>query len=387
MGGLSVAALLACAYGTLLLLRAVCAWREIRRPSVVPASDAAVAMHEVAVLQPILGGDPRLIDVLGGTLDALPDACFHWLVDDGDTHAQSVVAALQATRPSSVIVVHVNPPAPDGVNPKSFKLDRVLASVEAPVCLVLDDDATLSGDALARLVAALDSADIATALPGYVDDGERLPGRLLAQFVNDNAALTYLAPLTWAPPVSINGMCYALRTARLRALGGFAPLLRALADDLAMADQVRSQGGRIAQTIAPVRVRTSIEGPAHYVRQMHRWMLFATLLLRRQPLRLRVLIALLHGLPPLLLWAMCVALAMQPTRAGALGVVCALALRAIVPAWLQRRLGVSAPQRPLLSLLAELLQPLHLLHAICVRTVRWRSRRYRVHADGGFHVV
>jgi ceramide glucosyltransferase len=109
--------------------------------------------------------------------------------------------------------------------------------------------------------------------------------------------------------------------------------------------------------------------------------------LRRQPLRLRVLIALLHGLPPLLLWAMGVALAMQPTRAGALWVVCALALRAIVPAWLQRRLGVSAPQRPLLSLLAELLQPLHLLHAICVRTVRWRSRRYRVHADGGFHVV
>lgn len=387
MGGLSFAALLACAYGALLALRAACAWREIRRQAMSPSPAAACAMHEVAVLQPILGGDPRLIDVLGGTLDALPDACFHWLVDDGDTHAQDVVAALQATRPSSVIVVHVNPPAPDGVNPKSFKLDRVLASVEAPVCLVLDDDATLSGDALARLVAALDSADIATALPGYVDDGERLPGRLLAQFVNDNAALTYLAPLTWAPPVSINGMCYALRTARLRALGGFAPLLRALADDLAMADQVRAHGGRIAQTIAPVRVRTSIDGAAHYLRQMHRWMLFATLLLRRQPMRMRVLIALLHGLPPLLLWAMGVALAVQPTMMGALCVIGVFVLRAAVPAWLQRRVGVSAPQRPLLSLLAELLQPLHLLHAICVRTVRWRSRRYRVHADGGFHVV
>lgn len=387
MGGLSVAAVLACAYGALLLLRAVCAWRVIRVQAATRSADAAFAMHEVAVLQPILGGDPKLIDVLGGTLDALPDARFHWLIDDGDTQAQSVIAALQATHPHAAIVVHVNPSAPDGVNPKSFKLDRALAAVEAPVCLVLDDDATVTADALARLVAALDSADIATALPGYVDTGERLPGRLLAQFVNDNAALTYLAPLAWSPPVSINGMCYALRTARLRALGGFAPLLRALADDLAMADQVRTQGGRIAQTIAPVRVRTSIEGPTHYVRQMHRWMLFATLLLRRQPLRLRVLIALLHGLPPLLLWAMGVALAMQPTRAGALGVVCALALRAIVPAWLQRRLGVSAPQRPLLSLLAELLQPLHLLHAICVRTVRWRSRRYRVHADGGFHVV
>lgn len=387
MGGLSVAAVFACAYGALLALRAISAWREIRRQSAVPASDAAVAMHEVAVLQPILGGDPRLIDVLGATLDALPDARFHWLVDDGDTHARDVIAALQATHPDAVIAVHANPPAPDGVNPKSFKLDRVLAAVDAPVCLVLDDDATLTADALARLVAALDAADIATALPGYADDGERLPGRLLAQFVNDNAALTYLAPLVWAPPVSINGMCYALRTARLRALGGFTPMLHALADDLAMADQVRAHGGRIAQTIAPVRVRTSIDGPAHYLRQMHRWMLFATLLLRRQPMRMRVLIALLHGLPPLLLWATGVALAAQPTMTGALCVIGVLVLRAAVPAWLQRRLGVSAPQRPLLSLLAELLQPLHLLHASVVRTVRWRSRRYRVHADGGFHVV
>ncbi|MGO3127665.1 MAG: glycosyltransferase [Luteimonas sp.] len=387
MGGLSLAAVFACAYGALLVLRAVCASREIRRQAALRTSDAAFAMHEVAVLQPILGGDPRLIDVLGGTLDALPDVRFHWLIDDGDTHAQSVIASLQATHPHTAIVVHLNPPAPDGVNPKSFKLDRALAAVEAPVCLVLDDDATLSADALARLVAALDSADIATALPGYVDDGERLPGRLLAQFVNDNAALTYLAPLTWAPPVSINGMCYALRTARLRALGGFAPLLHALADDLAMADQVRAQCGRIAQTAAPVRVRTSIDGPAHYLRQMHRWMLFATLLLRRQSTRMRLAITLLHGLPPLLLWAMGVALALQPALAGVLCVIGALMLRAAVPAWLQRRLGVSAPQRPLLSLLSELLQPLHLLHASCVRTVRWRSRRYRVHADGGFHVA
>lgn len=387
MVSLNPAVALACAYIALLLLRAVCAWRELRRQTAARSPDIAFAMHDVAVLQPILGGDPRLADVLGQTLDALPGARFHWLVDDDDAHARAVIESLQAAHPRAAIAVQCNPPASDGVNPKTFKLDRALAAVEAPVCLVLDDDATLSADALARLVAALDIADIATALPGYVDDGERLPGRLLAQFVNDNAALTYLAPLAWAPPVSINGMCYALRTARLRALGGFAPLLHALADDLAMADHVRAHGGRIAQTIAPVRVRTSIEGAGHYLRQMHRWMLFATLLLRRQPLPMRVLITLLHGLPPLLLWAMGIALAMQPTVDGGLWVLGALGLRAAVPGRLQRQLGVASPRRPLLSLLAELLQPLHLLHASCVRTVRWRSRRYRVHADGGFHVA
>jgi len=64
-----------------------------------------------------------------------------------------------------------------------------------------------------------------------------------------------------------------------------------------------------------------------------------------------------------------------------------LMLRAGVPWMLQDGLGMPAPQRPVLSLFAELLQPLHLLHALCVRTVRWRSRRYRVRADGGFHAV
>lgn len=387
MGGVNLAAVFACAYAAVLVLRAVCAWREIHRQAALPAADAAWAMSGVAVLQPILGGDPRLAEVLDETLDALPGARFHWLVDDGDTQARVVIASLRAAHPRARVAVEVNPPAPDGVNPKSFKLDRALAAVEAPVCLVLDDDATLTAGALARLVAALDTAEIATALPAYVDDGEPMAGRLLARFVNDNAALTYLAPLAWAPPVSINGMCYAMRTAHLRALGGFAPLLHALADDLAMADHVRAHGGRIAQAIAPVRVRTSIEGPAHYIRQMHRWMLFATLLLRRQPLRLQLGIIVLHGVPPLLLWATGIALLARPSVVGVLGAGGVLVLRAAVTALLQRRPGGAAPPAPLLSLLSELLQPLHLMHAVCVRTVRWRRRRYRVHADGGFHVA
>ncbi|WP_243713571.1 glycosyltransferase family 2 protein [Luteimonas terrae] len=387
MGGLSVATWCAGAYAVLLAVRALCAWRELRRQQAAPVDHDAVRMRDVAVLQPILGGDPRLPDVLGATLAALPQAQFHWLVDTDDAAGRWAVARLRAAHPQVAIRVHENPPAPDGTNPKTFKLDRALPQVDAPVCLVLDDDATLSADALARLVSALDRADIATALPGYVAAGERLPGRLLAQFVNDNAALTYLAPLALAPPVSINGMCYALRTGRLRALGGFAPLLHALADDLAMADHVRAHGGRIAQTIAPVRVRTSVDDAAHYVRQMHRWMLFATLLLRRQPVSMRLTIGVLHGLPPLLLWAMGVGLVLQPDWGGLTSVAGVLMLRAGVPWMLQDALGAPAPQRPVLSVWSELLQPLHLLHACYVRTIRWRSRRYRVRADGGFRAV
>ncbi|UXI67120.1 hypothetical protein [Tahibacter amnicola] len=39
---------------------------------------------------------------------------------------------------------------------------------------------------------------------------------------------------------------------------------------------------------------------------------------------------------------------------------------------------------PLLSVLAELLQPLHLLHAAVVRRIRWRSRHYRVFDNDRF---
>jgi ceramide glucosyltransferase len=36
------------------------------------------------------------------------------------------------------------------------------------------------------------------------------------------------------------------------------------------------------------------------------------------------------------------------------------------------------------SLLAELAQPLHALHAALRRTIRWRSRRYHVRANDDF---
>lgn len=382
MGTLSAIAALAAAYVALLGARVRLAGRVLRRQR-RDAGKARFAIAEVAVLQPILSGDPRLAGVLEDALRALPDARFHWLVDADDAEARRIVEELRRRHPGARACEHVNPPPPDGANPKTFKLDRALARLQEPVCLVLDDDARLSAPALSVLLAALDSSDLATALPQH-RDAERLPGRLLAQFVNDNAALTYLAPLAFAPPLSINGMCYAMRTARLREIGGFAPLLPALADDLALADRLRRHGGTIAQTAAAVEVQTSIVGLAHYVRQMHRWMLFATLLLRRQPPRWKFAILVLQGLPPALLWALLLAVALRPSGAAFGLLALTLAARAGLLAAARRGACVAARPHPLLSLLSELLQPLHLLHATIVRTVRWRSRRYRVHDDGRF---
>ncbi len=124
MGGLSIATWCAGAYAVLLAVRALGAWRELRRQQAVPVDHDAARMRDVAVLQPILGGDPRLPDVLGATLAALPQAQFHWLVDTDDATGRWAVARLRAAHPQVAIRVHENPPAPDGTNPKTFKLDR-----------------------------------------------------------------------------------------------------------------------------------------------------------------------------------------------------------------------------------------------------------------------
>ena len=341
-------------------------------------------MRDVALLQPILGGDPGLEHVLADNLANLPQAHFIWLLDHDDAVGLAVAQRLVDTHPQHRIRCSLHGAAPDGVNPKVFKLAAALPDVAEPVLVVLDDDARLSSDALATLLQELPQADLVTALPCYRDDGA--PGaRLMAQFVNNNAALTYLSLLPWMAPVSINGMCYAMRTARLREFGGFAPIARQLADDLALARALRAQGARLHQSTACVEVQTHTPSLAHHIRQMHRWFLFATLLLRSEPPALRACIGLLHGVPPVLLAGLIACALMQPTGTAGVIALAVLVCRAAVLMALQRRLTGRARHRPLASLLAEVLQPLHLLHATLVRRIRWRTRRYEVRANDNFH--
>ncbi|RFF51791.1 glycosyltransferase family 21 protein [Xanthomonas campestris] len=373
--------LLALAYLAMLMLRALGAlWIVQRRAAVqVPAGTQA----EVAILQPILGGDAHLQQVLVANLQELPNAQFAWLLDADDAAGNAAAATLVAQHPGVRIARITVPPAPPGINPKAWKLHHALPQVQAPITLILDDDAQLGSAALAHLLHDLAHADLVTALP-YYQDGSTLAGRLLAQFVNNNAALTYLGWLPWAAPLTINGMCYVGRTQQLQAWGGFAPLLDQLTDDLAFAAHVRAQGGRIWQSTAPVAMRTALPDLGSYVRQMHRWMLFALLLLRRQRPAVKLAIGALHGLPPWLLIATLLAACLQPGALSFAAVAGLLTVRAAVLCLLQWRTTGASRHRPLLSLAAECLQPLHLLHAALVRTIRWRTRRYRVLPDGRF---
>jgi ceramide glucosyltransferase len=355
----------------------------------LPPSDGA----GVAIAQPILSGDPRLAEVLADNLRELPAARFLWLVDLDDAEAQRVCNDLATGHPEMKIEISLHAQPPDGKNPKLWKLEQSRAahpahpeSTAEPVFLVLDDDTRMPGPTLAALLSALESHSVATSLPGYLDDG-RWPSRLLAQFVDNNAALTYLPLLPFLPPLTINGMAYALQRKKLDEMGGFSPLLCHLTDDLAVAETVLAAGGTIFQTARPHWVETTVRDGKHYRQLMHRWFLFALLLLRKQPLQIRATIGLLHALPPLLLLGLVVTSAIAPSPAGLAVLIATLALRGLGLAALQRTIYGRTLEAPATSILSELLQPFHLLHAVCWRRIVWRTRRYKVQDDQHFTAI
>jgi len=355
----------------------------------VARQQRAAAPHRgagVDVAQAILSGDPRLAVVLGDTVRALPEARFLWLIDEPDAEARRVCADLAAAHPDVRIEVLMVPPAPDRTNPKLWKLEVAYRASTAPVFLVLDDDTRMSGSTLGALVDALDTHDVATSLPIY-RVGRDWPSQLLAQFVATNAAVTYLSLQPWIAPVTVNGMAYAMRRPSLDGIGGFAPLFRHLTDDLAVATAVRSRGGTIAQVAATHEVETTVRDLSHYRQLMHRWSLFALLLLRTQPAAIQRRVALMLGLPSLLLLLLVFRAAWRPSLAGWAVVALVLLLRAAVLVRLHRAVGTPGRHRALASIVSELWQPFHVVHALLSPVIVWRSRRYRVRANDDFEAA
>lgn len=368
-----------------------------RAPAAVDPTDEAIG--KVVVVQPILSGDPGLEDALRDNLLALDGARFVWLVDTDDAEAQRVVAQIvqsnglsrelghdpaQAVRSNDLSTPRVDvllcPPAPDGTNPKLAKLQPALdEAADDEVLLVLDDDTRLPRASLGALLGGLATHTLATGLPAYLP-GATPWARLVEQFVDNNAAMTYLT----LDPVTINGMTWAMRVADLRALGGFTPILRNLTDDLAVAGAVLRSGGTICQTASPQWITTTVDSPGQYLRLLHRWMLFATLLLRRQPVRTVAAISLLHGTHPTLLWAVVVGAVRERRPRLLLGV---LGGRMLLLRLVQRRVYGRSLHRAGSSLASELVQPLHLGHGAVQRTIRWRTHTYRVVADDDFREV
>lgn len=362
-------------YLLLLGVKFALSWRYAARRE-EPAADGPVT-----VLLPIVSGDPGLEEVLRRNLQLAPAwARFVWLIDADDAEGRRIAERLLAT--TDRVAVELCPPPAAGLNPKLVKLHQVFGAVDTPFVAVLDDDTVLTEQNLEKAVAALNECDLYTGLPCYLP-GANFWSSLVAHFVNNNSILTYfpLHPLVGA--VSLNGMFYAMRTDTLRRYGGFAPVLDRLCDDYAVATLVRRNGGVIRQGVTPVKLRTTVAGAGGYFRLLHRWFVFANILVRDQRPGVALLIVLALGLPSLLLWLGFLVLFAGWWGLPVLGGM--LLVRHVALRLLHRRVfGELTGFSWWRSVVAELLQPVHVLHSVVQPTIRWRTRRIRPTTGGAF---
>lgn len=338
---------------------------------------------ELAVVQPILSGDPQLGAALGASLAACPRARFLWLVDADDAEGRRIAEAVAAGHPQCEVEIVDCPPCPAGASPKAFKLAFAEPRFERAVFAVVDDDTRVSAAGIAALLDGLRIAEVSTGLPTY-EPGPGRWSRLLAEFVNDQAVLTYLPTSAFGSARALNGMTWAMRSSTLARLGGFGSLVGLLADDLAIARLVRDSGGRIDQTEVPQAISTTVADGRRYRAMMHRWMVFASLALDAERPGPRAALVTAYALPSALLGTL-VALALVrpsvPTSAALLG---ALAARSGVIAAVQHRLTGRARHSPARSVAAELAMPVQFAAALVDRRIEWRGSRYVVHANDRF---
>lgn len=358
-----MAALIA-VFALLFLVRAALAWRYANAAEPPPTAPAAVA-----ILQPILSGDPALPATLARNARALPHCRFYWLVDDDDPAGQAAAAA--AATPNVRIL---NGPGPiDGENPKIGKLHRALATVEEPITVALDDDTHMDAAGLARLCAALDGAGLVTGLPVFISK-TTIYERFIGGFVNGNALLTYLPAAALNAQHTINGMIYAVRTAELRALGGFDAIRTELTDDYAMARLYESNGRKIRQTAVCAEVGITITDAAHCGRVLRRWFIFANRYLRHNLSPATILLTALPTMLPLAGWL----------AGGGWPWLACLTAKAIGNRVLLWRIAGhrSGPLNILFEVAADTVSPLIYLSALIrPNRVRWRNRRIAMEGD------
>ncbi len=255
---------------------------------------------DVTIIQPILGGDPRLANCLRESATRNPAAQFLWLVDEDDETGQR---AADEARQMNVRII-LGPGPQDGENPKLAKLIRALPEVSTRHLVVLDDDTILPAASLEVLCAHLElSGGIATGLPVFTSDGTFWE-KLLGGFINGNAYTTYFPVAALGEPQSINGMIYAMDTAQLKRLGGFAAAGHSLTDDYAMARLYREARLPIAQANAEVYVEITVDSAGHFARLMRRWMIFANHFFTRNRGAAPLLLAGLPAFLPLLYWSL-----------------------------------------------------------------------------------
>lgn len=233
------------------------------------------------VVQPILSGDPRLESDLRANLQQTKTVEFYWLIDQSDTEAQRVANKIcQDELFSQRIRIFLIEDVPQGINPKSYKIEQVVEDLTRPYLIVLDDDSVIDFSKMGESTAYLGQEVILTGIP-YNQERSNFWSKLVAAFVNGNSLITYFTMAQVEANHSINGMFYILPVNLVKDQDLFTAIKDYLCDDLAVADFLSSKGVSIVQTRVTCNVRTTIKSATQYLLQMKRWLLFSSIYLKK----------------------------------------------------------------------------------------------------------
>ena len=233
------------------------------------------------VVQPILSGDPRLESDLRANLQQTKTVEFYWLIDQSDTEAQRVANKIcQDELFSQRIRIFLIEDVPQGINPKSYKIEQVVEDLTRPYLIVLDDDSVIDFSKMGESTAYLGQEVILTGIP-YNQERSNFWSKLVAAFVNGNSLITYFTMAEVEANHSINGMFYILPVYLVKDQDLFTAIKDFLCDDLAVADFLSSKGVSIVQTRVTCNVRTTIKSATQYLLQMKRWLLFSSIYLKK----------------------------------------------------------------------------------------------------------
>lgn len=336
-------------------LAALGRWREV--------SDVSGETPPVTVLVPAHGASPRLAECLGSVCDQdYPDFHVVFGLHDRDDGARPVIERVMGQRPGRDLRL-VADSRRLGANPKNCTLANLMPWVRHGVIAVIDSDVPAPPHLLRALVAELSRPGVGAATCPYRGAPEPgWPARLGALAINDWFIPSVLVDAGRRELDLTYGAATAVRVEALEAVGGFAAMASAVAQDYVLGNRLRRAGWQVR--LAPLTVPTVVAESrlGSLAARELRWMRT----IRAVRPRDHALMVVTFPLLPLLL----LGLPSWPWPALAAAVAVHLGGRAALHAMLRRRIPLP-PAEPWLLPVRETLTALVWAASFLGRRVRW----------------
>jgi ceramide glucosyltransferase len=215
----------------------------------------------VSVLVPVHGLGPRLADCLGSVIRlAGSGRQLVFGLHHAEDPARPLIEALIAGHPEADITLIIDERR-IGANPKNCNLANMLPAARHDILVMIDDDVLVAPDLLEILLASLAEPGVGAVTCLYQAAPEPgLAARLGALAINDWFIPSVLVDLGRREMDLCYGAVIAIHRSALDAIGGFAAMADAVAQDYVLGHALRRAGLRIR--LAPTVVETVVADPS-----------------------------------------------------------------------------------------------------------------------------